>query len=176
MNFKNQFILLTEFFEQQNFDYALIGAFALHAYGYTRVTKDVDFITRLQYREQIIEYLESMDFETINCTDAFSNHLFPAGSIRLDLLYVNGETASLIFESLEEKKLFGELKIPVVSPEHLVALKLFAASADPERKFKELADIKELIKISKIEPKSIKNYFIKYKLEEYFDEITGNKK
>ncbi|MEJ2055519.1 MAG: nucleotidyl transferase AbiEii/AbiGii toxin family protein [Calditrichaceae bacterium] len=176
MDYKNQILLLTEFLQQENFDYALIGAFALQAYGYSRLTKDVDFITRLQYQERIIGYLESMDFETINRTDVFTNHLYPAGSIRFDFLYVDGETADSIFNSLKVKILFNELKIPVASPEHLVALKLFAASADPERKFKELADIKELIKITNIEPDKIEKYFIKYNLEKYFDEIKRKNK
>lgn len=176
MNFKNQIILLTEFFNREKLDYAIIGAFALHAYGYTRATRDVDFITRLEYQEKIINYLESQDFETINRTEAFSNHLYPAGSVRIDLLYVEGETADSIFDSVEKKVLFDELKIPIVSPEHLVALKLFAASSDPQRKLKELADIKELIRIRNIEPGKIEKYFKKYNLEKYFDEITSKNK
>jgi hypothetical protein len=39
---KNQFKLLTEFFLHEEFDFAVIGAFALYAYGYTRATRDVD--------------------------------------------------------------------------------------------------------------------------------------
>jgi len=173
MYFKNQILLLTEFFKREKFDYALIGAFALHAYGYTRATKDVDFITRLKYQEKIINYLESIGFETLNRSDAFSNHVYPAGSVRFDLLYVEGETANSIFESLAQKLVFKEIQIPVVSPEHLIALKLFAASSDPERKLKELADIKELIRITNIDPKKIKKYFEKYYLMEYYNEITG---
>ena len=79
MNYKNQLLLLTDFFNHEKLDYALIGAFALHAYGYTRATKDVDFITRLEYQEIIIKYLESIDFETLNRSDSFSNHLYSVG-------------------------------------------------------------------------------------------------
>jgi hypothetical protein len=32
-----------DFFERERIDYALIGTFALKAYGYTRATQDVDF-------------------------------------------------------------------------------------------------------------------------------------
>ena len=172
MNFKNQIFLLAKFFNNEKFDYALIGAFALHAYGYTRATNDVDFITRLEYQEKIVEYLELNDFETLNRSEVFSNHLYPAGSVRFDLLYVEGETANSIFESINQKIMYGDLHIPVVSPEHLIALKLFAASSDPDRKFKELADIKELIKITNIDNNKIKKYFKKYNLEEYYNEIT----
>ncbi len=42
MKFKKTFQLLIDFFERERIDYALIGAFALKAYGYTRATQDVD--------------------------------------------------------------------------------------------------------------------------------------
>jgi len=176
MNFKNQILLLADFFNRNNLEYAIIGAFALHAYGYTRATKDVDFITRIEYQEKIVKYLESNDFETINCTEAFSNHLYPAGSVRFDILYVEGETAESIFNSVRKKEIYNDLILPVVSPEHLIILKLFAASSDPDRKLKELSDIKELIRTSDIEIEEIKQYFKRYNLDEYFDEITGKNK
>jgi len=46
MRFKKIFQLLINFFERERIDYALIGAFALKAYGYIRATQDVDFIVR----------------------------------------------------------------------------------------------------------------------------------
>jgi len=36
MNFKDTLKFLIDFFEKEHIDYALIGAFALKAYGYTR--------------------------------------------------------------------------------------------------------------------------------------------
>ncbi len=49
MTLKDYFILITEFFNHENFDYAVIRAFALYAYGYTRATSDIDFITISEY-------------------------------------------------------------------------------------------------------------------------------
>ena len=90
-------------------------------------------------------------------------------------MYVEGKTADTIFESLDQKVVFDDLEIPVVSSEHLIALKLFAASSDPDRKLRELADIQELIRITHVEYDTIKKYFEKYNLEEYFNEITRKK-
>lgn len=36
---------LADFFEREKLPYAVIGAFGLHAYGLTRATGDVDFVT-----------------------------------------------------------------------------------------------------------------------------------
>ena len=79
MTIKEQFRILTEFFERENLDYAVIGAFALYAYGYTRATRDVDFITRIEYQNKVVQYLQSLGFETLNRSEGFSNHLHPIG-------------------------------------------------------------------------------------------------
>ena len=171
MTIKDQFKILTEFFGQENLDYAVIGAFALYAYGYTRATRDVDFITRIEYQNKIVEYLESLGFETLNRSEGFSNHLHSIGNVRIDLVYLDGETAQIVFNSTEKKLLFEDLELPVVSPEHLVALKLFAIQNDPNRKFKELADIKEIIQLTNIDKDTLQGFFKKFGMEEYHDEI-----
>ena len=175
MTIKEQFKLLTQFFERENLDYAVIGAFALYAYGYTRATSDVDFITRIEYQKRIVEYLESLGFETLNQTEGFSTHLHPIGLVRIDLVYMGDETANIVFESTKKKLVLEHLELPVVSPEHLIALKLFAIQNDPDRKFKELADIKEIFQLTNLDMDTVQILFKKYGLEEYYDEITGEK-
>ena len=173
MTLKSQFKILVEFFNHENLDYAVVGAFALYAYGYTRATRDVDFITRIEYQDKIVAYLESLGFETLNRSEGFSNHLNSVGAVRVDFVYVGGETADIIFKSTKNKTIFENFKLPVVSPEHLVALKLFAIHNDPSRKYKEFADIKEILRLTSVDNDSIRRYFKKYNLEEYYDEIAG---
>ena len=173
MEIKKQFKLITEFFEKEKFDYALIGAFALYTYGYTRATRDIDFITKIEYQKNIVKYLESIGFETLNQTKGYSNHLHPIGSMRFDFVYISGDTADIIFQSIKKKKLFEDHVLPVVSPEHLIALKLFAIKNEPGRKLKELADIKEIYELTKIKKGIIYKYLKKYDLEEYYNEIIG---
>ena len=175
MTIKEQFKLLTKFFEQENLDYAVIGAFALYAYGYTRATCDIDFITRIEYQKRIIEYLESLGFETLNRSEGFSNHLHPIGSMRIDLVYIGGETANIVFKSTKKKLLLENLELPVVSHEHLIALKLFAIQNEPNRRYKELADIKEIFQLTNLDMGTVREFFKKYGLEEYYYEITGEK-
>jgi len=175
MKIREQFEILTKFFERENLDYAVVGAFALYAYGYTRVTRDIDFVTRIEYQDKIVAYLESIGFETLNRSAGFSNHLHPVGTVRIDLIYLEKETAKIIFSATLRKLILGNIELPVVSPEHLIALKLFSIQNDPERKYKELADIKEIIRLTDIENEVIRNYFKKYGLEQYYNEITDEK-
>lgn len=173
MIIKEQFRLLTRFFEEKKLDYAIIGAFALYAYGYTRATKDIDFITRREYQKIIVEYLESLGFETLNCSEGFSNHLHPMGSIKIDLVYISGETADSVFEETQRRVIFENQKLEVVSPEHLIALKLFAIKNEPGRKYRDLADIKEIFRLTNLNLDTIQALFKKYGMEEYFNEIKG---
>ena len=175
MPLKDIFKAITEMFECEKADYAVIGAFALYAYGYVRATKDIDFVTRIEFQNQAIHYLESLGFKTIYRSEAFSNHVHPIGIMRVDLMYLEKATADTVFSKVERRVLFEELKIPVVSAEHLVAMKLFAAKHNERRRLKDLADIKEIVSTVDINRKTVKDYFRKFGLESYYSEIESDK-
>lgn len=80
MNIKTIFRSLIGFFKEAGIDYALVGAFALKAYGYLRATEDVDFLVRGAYQSRIIAYLESLGYETIYRSAGYSNHVHPRKS------------------------------------------------------------------------------------------------
>lgn len=74
MKFKTVLKLLMDFFAAGNMDHALIGGFALTAYGYLRATQDVDFILRHGNQGQVVPYLESLGYETLYRSKGYSNH------------------------------------------------------------------------------------------------------
>jgi hypothetical protein len=176
MKFKKTFQLLIDFFERERIDYALIGAFALKAYGYTRATQDVDFIARQKDQKKIIVNLESLGFETLYSSTGYSNHLHPLSGLgRIDFVYVKGDTSESIFKEAVRILLFDNLTVPVVRPEHIVALKVFEMKNDPDRALREMADIKELLSLPEINLQEVQKYFKKYgQMERYYD-IVGEK-
>ena len=171
MALKDIFCAIAEMFEREKADYAVIGAFALHAYGYTRATKDLDFVTRLAFRDKVISFLDSLGFETLHSSDAFSNHLHPVGGVRIDMMYLEGETAGRVFSRVEKRPLFEGVAIPVVHPEHLIAMKLFAAKNDESRRLRDLADIEEIVRMGYVDKQKVREYFIQFGLEAYYHEI-----
>lgn len=173
MSLKDIFEALTDFFKREKMDYGVIGAFALYAYGYVRATRDIDFITRIEYQKKILVYLESLGFETLLKSSAFSNHLHPIGAVKVDIMYVDRITADDIFKSTKNRMIFKDFSVPVVSAEHLVAMKLFAVQNNPERKFKDFSDIKEILMHTTFNKSIVRNYFKKYGQESYFEEIAG---
>jgi predicted RNase H-like HicB family nuclease len=58
MNLKGVLTNLIRFFAREEIDFALIGAFALKAYGYVRATQDVDFLVKGKDQEKIIIALQ----------------------------------------------------------------------------------------------------------------------
>ncbi len=176
MNFKKIFHLLIDFFEREGIDYALIGAFALQAYGYMRATQDVDFIVRDEDQKKIIGNLESLGFETLYSSPGYSNHVHSLPSLgRIDFVYAKGKTAEDIFTQTRNILSLGDITIPVVRPEHLVALKVFAMKNDPKRALREMADIEYLLGLAEIEMETAKKYFGKYGQMERFYDIIGKK-
>jgi hypothetical protein len=175
MSLKEVFQSVSEFFKRERMDYAVIGAFALYGYGYVRATRDVDFITRSEHQKKIIRFLENLGFETVHRSDSFSNHLHPIGATRVDIMYVDGPTADEFFSSTEEKLIFNDVAVPVPSAENLIALKLFAAQNNPDRKFKELSDIREILNRSEVNDSTVKKYFVKYGQEKYYDEVANGR-
>lgn len=168
---------MIDFFEQERLDYALIGAFALKAYGYLRATQDVDLVARQEDQPKIIAFLESLGYETIYRSPGYSNHLHPISKLgRIDLVYVKGDTADAILSEARPLLLFEGLYLPVVRAEHLVALKVFAMKNVPERSFREMADLKYLLTLPGIDINEIKKYFDKYGLLEKFYESIGREK
>lgn len=75
MKFREVFQLLAERFEREHIDYALVGVFALKAYGYVRATQDVDFIVRTEAQDKVVAYVESLGYETLHQPPDFSNHI-----------------------------------------------------------------------------------------------------
>lgn len=174
MNLKTILDHLLRFFQQEGIDYALIGAFALKAYGYPRATQDVDFLVRIEDQQKIIPHLESLGYETLYRSRGFSHHLHPLSRLgRVDFVYVAGDTADVLFSATRILLLLDEISIPVVKLEHLIALKVYAMQNDPDRTFQEMADIQHLMRVPGIDRDEVRGYFAKFgQLEKYY-ELTG---
>ncbi len=173
MGLKELFESLANFFRIERMEFAIIGAFSLQAYGYISATRDIDFIVRAGNRKKVIGYLESLGFETLSNSGAFSNHLHPDGNMRVDLMFINGPTADTIFSSTETAAIFGSLSLPTVRPEHLIALKLYAAHSDKSRKYREFADIQELMRRVKVDEEAVKGFFQNYGFGDMYHKLIG---
>ncbi len=153
--------------------FALVGGFALQAYGIFRMTLDLDFVTQVDAQAGLVAYLETCGYETLHVSSGYSNHLGRERSLgRLDFVYVNGETATRLFAGTEGRSLrIGGLDIPVPRAEHLAAMKVLAMKNDPTRVHREMADLSEIVRLPGADRMEIAGYFRQHGLEERWRDL-----
>lgn len=163
---------LAGFFQREGFAYAVIGAFGLHAYGLSRATFDLDFVTDSGAQRKLVAFLESLGYETLHRSAGYSNHVHSDHSWgRVDIVYVEGETSRRLFEGCRPVLRLSDLMLPVPRPEHLAAMKVQAMKNDPERTLREMADIQFLLSLPDIDEVEIRGYFERSGLLDRYHEI-----
>ncbi len=171
MDFERVLELVGGFLDTDRFSYAIIGAFGLHAYGLTRATSDLDFVTEAEAQPNLVSFLVSKGYETLYVSPGYSNHSHSDPSLgRVDFVYVGGETGRRLFEGCREFPLGGRM-VRVPRPEHLAAMKVQAMKNDPSRTLQEMADIRFLLALPGIDEEQIRVYFERAGLRDKYDEI-----
>jgi hypothetical protein len=160
---------VTSFLNQESHPYALIGGLSMAAYGMVRTTLDVDLVTTSEAQDCLIEFLESLGYETIHRSSGYSNHLHPDSELgRVDVVYVRGRTSRELFSAAREVAGPSGISVAVLRAEHLAAMKIFAIKNDTTRTFAELEDIRFLLTLPGIDREEIRGYFEKHRLGDLY--------
>ena len=112
-------------------DYALIGGLAASRWGYPRATGDIDFACDLknENREKLANHL----FAELRISSDFSDPLeatlsFVEGKIPVQLIQFPPNWTEVCFKETEIK-VVGDVRVPIVSWQALLLLKLYAGGA-----------------------------------------------
>ena len=172
MDFERVMKSVAQFFEGEELAYAIIGAFGLHAYGLSRATSDLDFVTDFQAQAKLIPFLEKLGYETLHVSSGYSNHVHVDPAMgRVDFVYVSGDTSRQLLGFTKRLNVLGGISVAVPRPEHLAAMKIQAMKNDPERTYQEMADLQFLLGLPEINEEEIKSYFEKQELLDRYYEI-----
>jgi hypothetical protein len=162
-----------EFFEKEEIPYALIGGMAMKAWGRVRLTKDIDFAVGRSDQARVLAFAESLGYETLYVSEAFSNHVHDEARFgRVDFMYLAGETARRIFAASQIKVVVGDASLPVASAEHLAMMKAMAMKNFPHRALFEGEDVRSLLSVPGVDRAAIREYFASHGLLELFDAIA----
>ena len=171
MDFGKVLDTIAEFLDEGGYRYSLVGAFALSACGLSRATQDLDFAVEAPAQDELVSFLESLGYETLYCSDGYSNHVHGLADLgRVDFVYIFEPTATSFFDDSRSVEFLGR-KIEIPSPEHLAAMKVLAMKNDPSRTFRELADIQFLLTLPGVSRDDIRRHFAHHNLMEKFDEL-----
>jgi hypothetical protein len=152
----------------------MIGGAALAAYGLMRTTLDLDLVVEARGQDELIAFLDSLGFVTLHRSTGYSNHAHPDPMWgRLDFVYVDEATGDELFAACRQGGAPGGLEVPLPKPEHLAALKVLAMKNDPGRTFQEMADIRYLLQLPRVDRREVESYFRRHGLQERFDDLAG---
>jgi len=137
----------------------------------SRATQDLDLAVDADARRDLVSLFESLGYETLYCSEGYSNHVHPLSGLgRVDCIYVAEPTATSLFESATAAPIFGR-PIRVPKPEHLAAMKVLAMKNDPRRTFQEMADLQFILGLPGVDIAEVRKHFERYGLLEKFDEL-----
>ena len=162
MDFQLVFRELLEKFKQQHIRFALIGGFALHAAGFTRATKDIDFVIMAEDMVKINNIMTQLGYELTHESKEFSNYwhpMVPLGCV--DYLHAHREYARKMLSRAQSKNILGDFEVPVLIPEDIIGLKVQSMVNNPQRQALDMADIEYLIreKFDQLDLEAIREYF-----------------
>lgn len=163
---------LSDAFEQNKVQYALIGGYAVSLWGIPRATVDLDFLVRRDDMEKVRQIAESLGYHCIHASvnvtqfDADTKEL---GEI--DFLHAFRPASLAMLERAELKSVFdGQRDIPVIQPEDLIGLKVQAIANQSSRMAIDLVDIEGLIQLysDKMDWIRVAEYFALFDMTELF--------
>lgn len=176
MKFDEVLRRFSEFFEAEGIRYALAGGNALLAWGHQRLTHDVDFAIDGVRRTHAVAYAESLGYETAFASEGYSNHDHSDPDLgHVDFLYLYGETADVLFSRATRRNALG-VELPVLRPEHLIAMKVHAMKQRPMRLLIDAPDIAYLMALPGVDQKRVREYFSQQGLLKIYDELEKERR
>jgi len=173
LDFVRVFDRLAERLDAGGHPYALAGALALHAYGQSRATFDLDLVTVSPAQQPLLELLAGLGYETLHVSAGYSSHQHADpdwGGV--DLIYVDPETAGRLFPVCSQRLRLGARDAPVPRAEHLAAMKVQAMRNDPSRLLQDLADVQYLLRLTGTDRAEVRRYFEAAGLMEWYDKLV----
>ena len=132
--------------------FLVIGGNAVIAYGYPRMTSDLDLLVRKADRRAWDTLIMQLDFRQHQIAHAF--HMYNpkvSGQIPVDLILVDDSTFEKLARSAVESDMEGTtIRIPSLA--HLIAMKLHSIKSGAEhRHSRDLSDVATLVQLNKVD-------------------------
>ena len=140
LNLERLLELVSSSLEQAGIDHILIGGLAVGLRGYPRSTLDVDMLAPEKQVDLICNVLNGLGFERVADTEE-TLHFTGPGNV--DFLIARRQIS---LQMLQRGTRVEGLKTKVALVEDIIGLKIQAYHNDSSRKWKDQADIAELIR------------------------------
>ena len=158
----------------KNMPFLLIGGHAVNAYGISRQTGDLDILVQRDSKSLWIELMKKLHYSIVQDDSRFAR--FTPDTIAawpIDLMFVDVSTFQKLFEHSRDIAI-GATTVKVVSPKHLVTLKIHALKHYQEHRFvKDYNDLLQLLKMhcQDLDPQDLKDLCLRYADLSLYDRI-----
>lgn len=175
MDFKLVLEKLLTAFEKQKVRYALIGGFALGAWGAPRGTVDIDFLAHNDDMGKVDKIMKELDYERKYRSENVSQYLSPLKIFgEVDFLHAFRTHSLSMLQKAECRKIFDDkISIKVVQIEDLIGFKIQSIANNESRKAIDLQDIESLmaLKGKELNWQLIEEYFYLFGFNELFNNL-----
>jgi len=167
---------LIEAADSRGLPFLLIGGHAVILTGFPRNTIDIDLLVQASKRSVWLDLMCSMGFRLFHGTDVFAQ--FEPGDeegFPVDFMFVDETTWTRLSEQPVTARI-GGMDVQLPRPEHLVALKLHAASSPgrskPESDWEDIRQIVRVCRLDASEPE-FRGIVLRYGGEKALDRIRS---
>ncbi len=184
MDFTKVCATLLQEFANKNIRYAVIGGFALGFWGVTRATIDIDFLLNRDDAEKADEILKQLGYKPTFRSENVARYQSGDSSFgTIDIIYAFREISKKMLERSVEVSISDELKIVSLQPEDIIGLKVQAIANDPDRRDRDIADIRALLKAQQNSQQNpgdginwdlLEEYFLLFDFKELFERIRAD--
>ncbi len=174
MDFARVFDHVAGFLGARGLPCAVVGGLALHAWGLSRATFDLDLLTLDSARTPLIALLERSGYRTEHVSEGDSNHAHDDpewGAV--DVVYVDDHTGELVWPGCRPLLVLGARQALVPRAEHLVAMKVRAMRNDPSRLVHDLADVQHLLRLPGTSRDEVRGYFERAGLLDWYERLVA---
>ncbi len=175
MDFRLVLEKLLHSFEEHKIRYALMGGFALGAWGVPRATVDMDFLVDRNDMEKVEEIMKELGYECRYKTENVTQYI---SSLKIfgevDFIHAFRTPSLDMLERVTEKKVFDKsVSLKVLRLEDLIGYKVQGMANDESRRALDLSDIESLLRLNAVDMdwSLIKEYFDLFGYNELFKEL-----
>jgi hypothetical protein len=176
MDFESVTKMILERFEKQQVRCAIIGGFALHAAGFTRATKDIDFLVHYEDMPKVKNILSAAGYELKHESQDAANFIGKLDTLGgMDFIIAHRKYALAMLERSKPHEIVKGSHVNVVVPEDIIGLKVQALSNDPSRYSQDMTDIEWLIRNyrHKLDLNLLREYFGLFQLTDKLDNMLN---
>jgi hypothetical protein len=133
--------------DAQSMPFLLIGGHAVNAYGVQRQTGDIDLIVKASQRKAWEDLFVKIRYQPGQSNSRFIRYRPDTiAAWPIDLMLVDDETFGKLYSEAQVTDL-GTIAVKVVSPQHLITLKLHALKVYQEHRYaKDYNDVIQLLR------------------------------